>query len=200
LNFKNIKIFYAFFCAALCVIILLPTLSLFVSYPRTEKFSEIWLLGSNHSLGDYPHNISPGETYNVFTGIGNLMGDLEYYLVTVELRNKTDTSTIFVANPLDTSFSLFEYRAFLADSNTLEKEVSFSFDIVSFENNVSKISQLTINGRSLKIEKTAMWDTTINGFYYQLFFELWTYEKISGGFTSHDWSVQLSLNLSRTPS
>ena len=198
MNLKNIKLFYVLFCATLWIIILLPTLGLFVAYPKTDQFSEIWLLGPNHRLGDYPYNISAGERYNIFTGVGNHMGDLEYYLVTVALHNQTDTSTSFVAHPLDSSFSLLEYRAFLADSKTLEKEISFSFDTVSFENNVSRVSQLTINGHSLKIDKTATWDTATNGFYYQLFFELWTYDAIAGGFKSYDWSVQLRLNLSPT--
>ena len=137
MNFKNVKLFYMLCCFALCIVIILPTLILFISYPKVEKFSEIWLLGPNRRLGDYPYNISVGETYKVFIGIGNNMGDLEYYLVTTKLRNRTDISTGAVIAPSDTSISLFEYRAFLADANTLEKEFTFSFDTVSFKKNVS---------------------------------------------------------------
>jgi uncharacterized membrane protein len=88
MNFEDFKLFYAISCLGLGLIILSPTLALVIRLPSGESFSELWILGSGHLAEDYPFNVLEGQAYKVYLGIGNHMGDLEYYSVYVKLRNR----------------------------------------------------------------------------------------------------------------
>ncbi|RLI41503.1 hypothetical protein DRO59_06810 [Candidatus Bathyarchaeota archaeon] len=87
-------------------------------YPRTEFFTELWILDSNHRAENYPFNITRNQNCNVFLGIGNHLGYCAYYLVEVKFRNQTQPEpTNFgpignrTPNPLP---SLFNITAFVA--------------------------------------------------------------------------------------
>jgi hypothetical protein len=45
------------------------------------------------------------------------------------------------------------------------------------------------------VNKSVAWDATNNGYYCQIFFELWIYDAVSSGFQYHDRFVGLWLNL-----
>jgi uncharacterized membrane protein len=145
-NFKNVGRLYVFSCVALCLIFLSPTLAVIVPFPEGEKFSELWILGSTHIMEDYPFDVSPGVNYHVFLGVGNQMGELECYSVRVKLRNQSEPSPGSETGLPSSLEPIFEYRVFLINNSTWEKEFSFSFEAVSFEGNVSRVSRLSISG------------------------------------------------------
>jgi hypothetical protein len=196
-NFKNVGRLYVFSCVALCLIFLSPTLAVIVPFPEGEKFSELWILGSTHIMEDYPFDVSPGVNYHVFLGVGNQMGELECYSVRVKLRNQSEPSPGSETGLPSSLEPIFEYRVFLINNSTWEKEFSFSFEAVSFEGNVSRVSRLSISGYDVNVSKVGVWDDANSGFYYQLFFELWIYNATVSGFQFHNRWVGFWLNMSR---
>jgi hypothetical protein len=195
-NLGDAKLVYVFSCVALSLIILSPTLAEVIPFPAGQKFSELWILGPSHMLEGYPSNVSAGETYKVYPGVGNHMGDLSYYRVSVKFRNESEpspNSTSGAPSPLE---PVFEYNVFLRDNETWEREFSFSFEGVSFEGNVCRVSKVLVGGYAVDVNKVAVWNETSNAFYYELFFELWIYNATVQGFQFHNRWVGLWLNMS----
>jgi len=173
-----------------------PTLALFISVPRnSERFSELWLLGSDHKAEDYPFNVKVNETYNVYLGVGNHQGFSAYYRIDVKLRNQTQ--------PLPDSFSLspspvdsvFEFQFFVADGKTWETPLSFSFQGKPILNEQFLVNNALINGVAFPVNCSSKWDQERNGFYYQLFFELWLYNIATQSFQYQNRFVAIWLNL-----
>ena len=60
------------------------------STPRQgERFTEFYILGSNHLASDYPTNLSVGENATVILGVINHEDAFRYYSVEVWLSNQT---------------------------------------------------------------------------------------------------------------
>ena len=188
---------YVFSCFVLSLIILSPTLAQVIPLPGGERFSELWILGSNHMAEDYPSNVAANASYKVYLGVGNHLGDLAYYRIYVKFRNESDllpNSTAGLPSPLE---PVFEYNVFLRNNATWEKELSFSFDGVSFEGNICRVSKVLVGGSAVDVNKVAVWNETSNAFYYELFFELWIYNATVSGFQFHNRWVGFWLNMSR---
>jgi uncharacterized membrane protein len=185
-NFKKLRNVYVFSCIGLCLIFLSPTLALIIPLPEGQEFSELWILGPTHIMGDYPFNVSIGSNYHVFLGVGNQMGRLEYYLVKVKLRNQSESmpdSSLGVPSELPATY---EYQLFLRDNSTWETEFTFSLRDVSSKGSVGRISTIVINGYALSVDKVATQDESDGGFYYELFFELWIYNATISDFQFHN--------------
>ena len=197
MNYESMKFFYAFSCAVLCLVVLSPTLAAIVTFPEGQKFSELGILGPNHMLEGYPFSISTNELCKVYLDLSNYMGGLEYYAVYVKLRNQSEPLPDPEAGLPSSLEPIFQYRIFLMDNATWEREFSFSFEDVSFEGNVSRVSRLSINGYDVSVNKVAVWDDANSGFYYQLFFELWIYNATASSFQFHKPFVGLWLNVTR---
>jgi hypothetical protein len=198
MNYEKLKLLYALSCVALSLIVLLPSLTAIVGFPEREKFSELWILGQNHMAGNYPFNVSAGALYTVYLGVANHMGDLGYFKVYVKLRNQSEPLPDRVdglPSPLE---PIFEYEMFLRSNETWERAFSFSFASVSFEGNVSRISKVLVDGYTVDVEKTAVWNKTNSSFYYQLFFELWAYNATVSSFKFQHRFVGFGLNLTKT--
>jgi len=169
-----------------------------VSFPGGEKFSELWILGSGHLIEGYPFNVSADNVYSAHLGIGNHMGGLEYYLVYVKLRNQTESAPDSLNATPSGLAPLFEYRAFVFDGDVWEREVSFSLGGVSFEGGLCRVSSLVVDDSAFSVDKVAVWDQVNNGFYLQLFFELWRFDTTVSGFEYHGRFVWNWLNVTRS--
>lgn len=195
MSLDDVKSLYVLSCFVLCLIILSPTFAVFLFFPSGERFSELWVLGSGHMAEDYPFDVEAGGVYRIYLGIGNRMGDLRYYRVYVKFRNQTEALPD-VSNGMPSVLDpVFEYRLFLRDSETWEREVLFSFEGVSFEGNVCRVSGLVVGGCALSVDKYVLWDEVNRGFYFQLFFELWLYDASVSDFRYHDRFVGIWLNM-----
>lgn len=195
----NLDEYRTVFAAGSLVLILIaaaPTLSLLVSFPSgSERFSELWVLGSNHVTDDYPFDIVVNTTYRVFVGVGNHMGSSSYYLVYVKFRNQTQSppnATTSEPSPLP---PLYEFRTFVADNGTWEVPLTFRVLEASRTDNFMFVGRLSINDVVFSVNSSARWDSKHNGFYYQLFFELWLYNTASQSFQFHNRFVGIWLNI-----
>jgi len=179
-----------------------PLLSKVLVWPRTEFFTELYVLGSNQTAEDYPFNLSSGESYGISLGLGNHLGYCAYYLVEVKFRNESQSApTSFgpVEDRLPSSLpSLYNVTAFVADESVWQVPVSFGFDY-GYNNSLLRVDfhSLTFNGNvsSFAEGESTTWNTTTSRFYGDLMFELWRFNSSSNGFRYDGNFVDLKLNM-----
>ncbi len=172
-----------------------PVLGMLVRLPSGEKFSELYVLGQGHMAEGYPFNVVKGQNYSVYVGVGNHVGSLAYYVLYVKFRNLNEplpNATLGVPSSLQ---PLYEYRVVLEDGKSWEAPLRFSFSNVSFSENRSFVGSLMINGVTFNVDKSVSWDVENNGYYYQLFMELWIYNVEFQAFEFHNRFVGLWLNM-----
>ena len=140
----------------LALLVASPALSKALVYPRTDFFSEMWLLGSNHTAEDYPFNLSSGQSYDIYLGLGDQLGYCAYYQVEVKFRNESQSMPSSLGPvedrvPSDLP-SLYNVSAFVADQGSWELPVSFGFNYV-YDANASAVrfESLTFNGNLLSL-------------------------------------------------
>lgn len=177
------------------IVFSVPSVLVFVRLPIGEQFSELYVLGSSHMADGYPFNVSAGTDYRIYLGVGNHMGEAEYYRVIVKFRNATEPLPNATENAASSLPELYAYNVFLSDGRTWEETLNFSFSDVKFGPNVSSISRMRINGALVNVDKIAVWNDTNNGFYYELFFELWIYDAEAGNFQYHNRCCGIRLNM-----
>lgn len=173
-----------------------PVLSMVIPFSgRGERFSELWVLGPTHMMEDYPFNVKGNESYTVFLGIGNNMGGSEYYLVYVKFGNQTEPLPDNVDVTPSPLIPLYDYRVFLGEGETWEKNVTFSFSGVMVEDNACRVSYLIIGGSTFSVNKTTLWSIDNRGYYFRLFFELWRFNATADQFQFHNRYVNIWLNM-----
>lgn len=188
------RVFYAvgvIGVVACCV----PGIMAFVHLSGGEAFSELYFLGQGHMAEGYPFNVSAGVDYLVYLGVVDHLGGAEYYEVYVKLRNSSEplpNATLAEPSPLPV---LYTYRVFLKDGQSWEGALSFGFENVVFEGNVSVVGEVSVNGAVVPMDKVAAWDGENSGYYYQFVVELWLYDATSRSFGYHNRFVSLWLNM-----
>ncbi|MEM2779692.1 MAG: hypothetical protein QW791_02305 [Candidatus Bathyarchaeia archaeon] len=198
--------YWLLYWTIVCVSALLvasPFLSKVLVYPRTEFFTEFWILDANHRAENYPFNISRNQNYTIYLGIGNRLGYCAYYMVQVKFLNWSQIElmpTRFgpIENRLPSSLpSLFNFTAFVADEQVYEIPLTFSFNY-TWDQPPSKVefSSLRFNGVWLNMsDYTISCNAEKVEFRGFLFFELWLYNTSVGGFQYHGRFVGLWFNM-----
>jgi uncharacterized membrane protein len=194
----NLDEYKAVFVAVGLVGVLLfasPALALVLHLPAGEKFSDLYILGPGHMAEAYPFNVTEGVNYLVYVGVANHLGSSTYYVLYVKFRNETEPLPNETAGTPSVLAPMYTYRMFLEDNGSSEFPLTFSFSNVNFSDNQSSVGNLTINGVSFSVSKSASWDSKNTGYYYQLFIELWIYSPASDEFSFHNRFVSLWLNV-----
>lgn len=180
--------------AVVALLVATPALSRLLIWPRTEFFTEMWLLGPGH-MAEYQFNMSSGQTHSVYLGVANHLGYCAYYLVHLKFRNATELGpTNVTASSLP---SLYNVSAFVADEGVWELPVTFGFNY-SVNESVQRVEfhNMTFNDVVLDLAgHTAAWNAGNSVFYGNLFFELWIYNTTINSFQFHQRSVWLPLNM-----
>jgi len=196
MNLEDYRTLFAVATAGLILMAAFPTLSLVVPFPRgAERFSELWVLGPNRMAEDYPFNVRVGEQYRVFVGVGNHMGSSSYYLVYAKFRNQSQPlpdASNSMPSPLP---PLYEFRFLVMDGGSWEAPLTFMFLEVSRLEDSCLVRRIWINDVVFSVDSPSRWDSENNGFYYQLFFELWLYDVTSRSFQFHNRFVGIWLNM-----
>ena len=172
-----------------------PVLAFFLPSQTNEKFSEFYILGSNHMAEDYPYDIKAGQNYMIYLGISNNIGSSAYYAIYVKLRNQTESlpnSTDSIPSSLP---DIYEYRALLVDREVWEIPFNFSFSGISYYNNQCIIKNFIINKVLLYENKTINYEPNNNGYFLEIFFELWMYDVGLKNFSYNNKYVGIWLKL-----
>ena len=207
MSLHEYRVAFVVITGILTLIVASPALSRLLVYPRTEFFTELWILGPNHKAEDYPFNITRNHNYTVFVGVGNRLGYCAYYLVEVKFRNLTHSAANSFNSTPSSLPSLFNITAFVADESVWEQPLTFSFDysyynetvpVDGYNETLSRVgfACLNLNDAALDVsDYTAAWDSDRMGFFGDLFFELWIYNDAVSGFEYHERFVSLRLNM-----
>ena len=196
MNLKEYRTVFVTGSLVLMLIAAAPTVGLIVSFPGgSERFSEFWLLGPNHMAEDYPFNVGVNESYSVFVGVGNHLGGSSYYLVYVKFRNQTQPLPNVTASEASPLPPLYEFRFFVDDGETWESLLMFEILDASVQDDSAFVGRLSINDAFFSVNASTTWDSEYNGFYFQLFFELWLYDTALQSFEFHNRFVGIWLNM-----
>jgi uncharacterized membrane protein len=184
----------------LVLIVALPGINVLIPFSRSgETFSEIWLLGPEHTAEFYPHNIRSEEAQGpIYLGVRNHMASSAYYLVYVKLRNQTQPAPNGTTSKPSPVPPIYEFRFFLADNETWETPITFMIGDIAIKGDTCYLDKILINNQPVKINHTSTWDPEENGFYCQLFFELWVYEITSEQLQFDNSYVGIWLNITRS--
>ena len=198
MNLEEYRTLFVSTSLVLILVATVPVIGLVVPFPESgESFSELWLLDPNHMAEDYPFNITRNHNYSMLLGIGNHLGCCTYYLVEVKFRNQTQSAPNSLNRTPSSLPALFNITAFVADEGIWELPLTFSFDY-KYNETLSQVEfyNLTLNGVALDMMNyTVAWDSKNNGFFGNLFFELWLYDMTSQSFQYHDRFVGIWLNM-----
>jgi len=162
----------------LMLVAMVPTFSLVIRIPSgSERFSELWLLGPEHRAENYPFNVSANEDYHLFVGVSNYLGSSSDYILYVKFRNQTQLPPNSTTSEPSSLPPIHEFRFVLSDGEVWETPLIFTI-----EGNASLIQNVAINDIVFPVNCISTWDSDRNGFYYQMFFELWLYNTTSQNF------------------
>ena len=193
MNLENAKLFYVLSCIALGLVILSPTLFAVAPFPEGKRFSELVLLGPNHMIESVAFNVSLNKPSTVYLGVGNHMGESEYYTVYVKLRNQTQPLPVASNSSPSMLPVLYEFDVFVGNDDVWEKPLDFAVSDVSTVNDSMLLRSLQVNGFAFQVDEVSLWDEERSGFYYQLFSELWYYNMTLSSFQYHNRFVGLWL-------
>jgi hypothetical protein len=199
----NVREYGVLFWTIVAIVMLLvasPALSRLLVYPQTEFFTEMGLLGPNHTAEDYPFNITSGQPYRVYLNLTNHLGYSAYYLVEVKFRNSTESAPYNfgpLSNRTPSSLpSLYNITAFVANGDSWEVPLTFSFNHTSVASSIVQMRSLTLNNVYLSMSGPSIaWSPTTSMFTGFLFFELWIYNSTTSVFQYHQRDVSLVLNM-----
>lgn len=194
MNLEDYQTVFTITVLGLILVAASPTISLYLP-SSGEHFSELWVLGPNHIAEDYPFNVVVGEEYRVFVGVSCHMGKSTYYMVYVKFRNQTHPLPNATASVPSSLPPLYEFQTFIEDGDSWEEQVNFTILDVSVTNNSTLVGHLAVNDVVFGVNCLATWDSACEGFFYQLFFELWVYDDAMGNFQYHDRFVGVWLNM-----
>ncbi len=195
LNLENHKIFYITITAILALLIASPALQHFFVYPQSEFFTEMWLLGPDKKAENYPYNITQNVNNQVYLGLSNHLKHCGYYLVEVKAHNQTTPGPDTFAGTASNLPTLYSMNLFVADDQTLQVPVNFSFDYSKSGDNIS-FKSLTLNGDKISLNGySTSWNSTNTDFYFKLVFELWLYNSTLGTFQYNQRFIDLRLNM-----
>jgi uncharacterized membrane protein len=180
------------------LLIATPSLAGAIRSPGGEQFSELYLLGPDHLVKNYPFNIVADQKYSVYVDLENHLGSSTYYVLYVKFGNQSDQMPNTLLGTHSSLQPLYEYRISIQDNKNWESPLIFSVSNASISGHNSQINTLQINDVTFNVDKPASWNTNSTTFTYQLLLELWFYNVQTGSLEFNSRFVNLHLNLTRT--
>ena len=207
MNLNEFKVLLLLVTAVVALFVASPALQRVLVYPQTEFFTEVWLLGPGHMAEGFPYNVTSGESYNIYLGAANHLGDASYYSVQVKFRNSTQSAPDSFNRTYSSQPALYTMYLVVPDNELREVPLTFGFDYRFQSGNETVIipqvvfDRLRFNDVSLSLEGyTSDWDPEKGVFFGNLFFEFWIYDEALGGFQYHERYVDLKFNMTSAQS
>jgi hypothetical protein len=154
-----------------------PVIQHFLVVPQKDFFTELSLFGQYHNA-TYPSNVTSGENYRLYLDVANHLGSDSRYAIEVKFRNQTQSAPDSFIHTASALPSLGNFTFSVADNGTLELPIDISFQYALNAKVTSKldIQNIIINNDTVNVNKaTVTRDFQRQGFYGNLFFELWIF-------------------------
>lgn len=175
-----------------------PTLGLMITISRDDRSTVLWILGPEHTAENYPFNIREKEPQGpIYIGVTNHEGHSQYYLLYAKIRNQTQEPPNTLTSEPSSISPINQFRFTLQNGETWETPFKFSTQKVTIEENISSLAGISINNRVVPLNCSSRWNWEENGYYYQLFFELWLYNSTVNKFQFHNRFVGIWLNVTK---
>ncbi len=156
----------------------------------------MWLLGPDQKAENYPYNITQNQDYQVYLGLSNQLGSAAYYRVDVKLRNQNTLGPDSFQRTPSNLPTLYSYNIVVADKQTVQLPVDFSFTYSQSNDSQVNFKQLTLNNNPININGySTTWNSTNNDYYEKIVFELYLYNSTTSSFQYHERFVDLRLNM-----
>jgi hypothetical protein len=227
LDMQQYKALFLVVTGILALLVASPVLQKVLVYPQTEFFTELWLLGSQNTAENYPHNVTSGGNYSVFLGVTNQLGSCAYYVVEVKFRNQTQSGPDSFNRTYSSLEPLYSVNFFVPDKETWEMPFTFSLDY-SFDEvtrtvyrsvpvynpggNVTyelvpetvtleraNFDRLRLNEATISLQGLSSdFDSQTHEFFGDLVFELWIYNATMSSFVYHERYADLKFNITET--
>jgi hypothetical protein len=199
LDLLQYKALFLVVTGVLALLVASPVLEKLLVYPQTEFFTELWLLGPQHTAENYPHNITSNEKYSVFLGVSNHLGSCAYYVVEVKFRNKTQSGPDNLNRTHSSLEPLYSLNFFVPDKQTWEMPMRFSLDYSFDEVTHARLNRLRLNDVTVSLQgMSSDFDPQAHEFFGNLVFELWIYDTRTSNFVYHERYVDLKFNMTNT--
>ena len=198
MKLKDYKLIFIAVALIGVLIIAASAIAGFIPAPKSETFSELYLLGPNQMASNYPANVAEGENYSIYVDVTNHLASSAHYVVYIKLANSTDqlpNTTLGTPSPLT---PLYEYQFTLQDETVWQTPLNFTITRSTITATTAQINTLQINDKTLNIDKSTVWNSNSSKFPYTLFFELWLFNEQTGSLEFNSRYVSLQLNLTRT--
>jgi len=197
IQLENIRIIFITIGLIGVLLFASPTISLLVKPPAGQEFSELYILGPNHTFENTPFNIKANVTYSVYLGVVNNMGSSCYYTCFVKVANETESLPDATLGTPSSLPALYEFNTLLSDGGTWEVPLTFQVNELTFADEMSQLSSITINGIEFPVNQISAWNSDNAGYYYNLFVELWIFNSTLGISQYHNRFVNLNLNMTQ---
>jgi hypothetical protein len=190
---------FVFVAAGLIGVLFIASLALtdLIPVPGLEQFSEIYILGPDHLVNNYPLNVITDENSTVYLGIKNVMSSSAYYLYSTKMGiqiSSLPNATTGTQSPLPI---LSQYRICLQKGETFEFPLSFSFSS-SFSTNVLLVKSISLNGLTFDVNTVVPWNNENSGYFFYLLFELYVYNSSSNSLKFSGDFVYFWMNMTST--
>lgn len=172
-----------------------PTIAIFVKSPSGQPFSELYLLGPNHTFENIPFNIVSNIENLIYLGAGNERGQSSYYTIYVKIASQNESLPNLDLSLPSSLPSIYEYKLFLESEATWQAPLLFQANNLTFQSKTSFLPILSINGIDYSVNKSSSWDSSKQGYFYNLIFELWFYNETLGIQQYDNRFVLLRLNM-----
>src|SRR3990170_8975668 len=153
MNPQDYKVLILVGTGILALLVASPALQRLLILPQTEFFTEFWILGPEHKAEGYPFNVTSGSSYNVFFGVANHLGHEAYYSVQVKFRNQNQSAPDSFNRTSSNLPALYSFNTFVADKETWEVPLTFSFDYAYDQNlSVVNFNNLALDDNTLNLQ------------------------------------------------
>lgn len=174
-----------------------PAIQRLAIAPQTTHLTELSILGAYHNA-TYPFNVTAGQNYPLYIDVDNHLGFFAYYQIEVKFRNQTQSAPNSFNQTSSNLPSLGNIPFCVANNQALELPFNVSFYFLPDQNNGDRLDMqnVILNVFSLSLSSTTIaWDSQRNGFYGNLFFELWIFNDTANAFQYDQRYVSLWLNM-----
>ena len=183
--------------AVLALFVASPVLQKLVYFPQTDFFTELSLFGP-YNNATYPSSVSFGINYRLYLNVDNHLGSCAYYVIEAKFGNQTEFTPDSFNHTNSALPSLGGITFFVADNESLKLPIDVSFQYKVDPNNSRQLDMqsITLNGATINVNPTTIaWNQKKNGFYGNLFFELWLFNDTTNALQYHNRYVSLWLKM-----
>ena len=128
MNLGNLKLRHLLLLVAICFVFAVVFLAFLPSFSGGEEFSELWVLGPNRTVEEYPVAIMVGESHTLHLVITSHVPSGGEYLVNVKLRNQVTDFEVDLH--FCSQFSSVSVPPFLDDHHPTLPPLEPSFSLV----------------------------------------------------------------------